>query len=433
MKNIYVALAFAILLTLTSCKDDFASIQNPAAPNHIAESDKSFETQFLALWEGINQSYVFWDIDAINWDFRRYDLINLGATLDKDAKRGTLNWDNDNTKWNIAKPFLGLLDHHLVVKIINPYETDAEKREKNALYVSPGEIEAYYRDYYHVPVKYADFDKAFKQTVGENRYSDYHFETHTFKDINRDFYVISALIDGSIPYLHISDYCISMALSELEPTSPVIEALEHFFFNIKKLHNEGRLTAIILDNRCNSGGSAIDLEHIIGNYITTPQTAAKTRTKNGLGKYDFGHWKDYNIPPYTANKYYVGDIGQVPYVVLMDVNSKSLAEVSASVVSRCFNSMLIGERTFGAHGNLYTSYTYEQNGYNGSFNIPGSGHGVYAANSECQLFFKRAGDWGVLEGYGIYPDILCEFDAKLFEMGTDNQLDRALKYIRTGL
>ena len=59
MKKIYIALTAMALLTLTSCKDNMTSLSNPDNRTFIREADGSFETQFQALGEGINQCYDF--------------------------------------------------------------------------------------------------------------------------------------------------------------------------------------------------------------------------------------------------------------------------------------------------------------------------------------------------------------------------------------
>ena len=111
MKKIYIALTAMALLTLTSCKDNMTSLSNPDNRTFIREADGSFETQFQALWEGINQSYVFWDVDKTDWDARRDELIALGRELDALGKSGKLDFKSSVIEEKIRKPFLGLIDH----------------------------------------------------------------------------------------------------------------------------------------------------------------------------------------------------------------------------------------------------------------------------------------------------------------------------------
>ena len=68
MKKIIILFITAMLFALTSCKDNMTAISNPDSPEYVAEADKSFESEMLALWEGINQSYVFWETDKTDWD-----------------------------------------------------------------------------------------------------------------------------------------------------------------------------------------------------------------------------------------------------------------------------------------------------------------------------------------------------------------------------
>ncbi len=47
-----------------------------------------------------------------------------------------------------------------------------------------------------------------------------------------------------------------------------------------------------------------------------------------------------------------------------------------------------------------------------------------------KLFNKKSGQWEVMEGVGLYPDIECALDEKQFSLGTDNQVVRAMDYIK---
>ena len=69
-KYIFDIMALAAMLTLmmVSCRKEAPVLHDP---NNIP--CKTYTQQFQAVWEGVDQSYVFWERDTVNWD-KRYDL-----------------------------------------------------------------------------------------------------------------------------------------------------------------------------------------------------------------------------------------------------------------------------------------------------------------------------------------------------------------------
>ena len=60
--SIVITRAF-IVLFLSSCRKDLKNVETPE--NYIGGS---FSEVFDAFWNGMNNNYVFWDIDTTNWD-----------------------------------------------------------------------------------------------------------------------------------------------------------------------------------------------------------------------------------------------------------------------------------------------------------------------------------------------------------------------------
>ncbi|MDY6426955.1 MAG: S41 family peptidase [Bacteroidales bacterium] len=428
MKKIIILFITAMLFALTSCKDNMTAISNPDSPEYIAEADKSFEGEMLALWEGINQSYVFWETDKTDWDAKRDEMIALGKELDNLQNTGMLEWDNENKDLidKIAAPFIGLIDHHMGITIVNPYILDEKKRQDEAIDVSPAEYEVKTRPYYHQRIPFTVYMNSFVNVLGSSRYTDLVATTYKQEDGGK-IDIISALIDGCIPYLHMSGYNMDVILKDEESKGAL--ALTTYYENIKQLKQSGKLKAVILDNRGNGGGAVADLDYVAGLFMENTEVAMYNRTKNGLGKYDFANVTSQIVNPNTSSPYYVGDLGNVPYVVLQDLYSISMGEMSTNFISRMPNAVTVGERTYGGHGTLFTSNTYEQNGYNGSFNQNRNGHSVYTTNTESELFNKKTNEWRILEGYGVEPDIECIVSDATLSGKDDNQLMRALQYI----
>lgn len=429
MKKIYIALTAMALLTLTSCKDNMTSLSNPDNRTFIREADGSFETQFQALWEGINQSYVFWDVDKTDWDARRDELIALGRELDALGKSGKLDFKSSVIEEKIRKPFLGLIDHHMGITVINPYSQAAFK-DKDDYYFMPSDSEVKNRPNYTAPKEFSLYYEVLKKTFG-NRLTQGMYDKFVDEEGKNATYLISALIDGCVPYLHMSGYNVS-AILESQTETGAQKVLDAFFINIRDLKKAGKLKGVILDNRDNSGGALSDLNYVLALFINEPMDVLYTRTKNGLGKYDYSNWTRNYWEPNSNDGCYVGDLGDIPYVVLQNVNSVSMGEMSTNAISRLSSGVTIGTRTYGGHGTLITSNTYEQNGYNGSYNQIDNegGHSVYTTNTMSKIFNKKSGQWEVMEGVGLYPDIECALDEKQFSLGTDNQVVRAMDYIK---
>ena len=113
-------------------------------------------------------------------------------------------------------------------------------------------------------------------------------------------------------------------------------------------------------------------------------------------------------------------------VVLADCNSGSCAELAARLAQLFHNGTFIGERTFGATCPLLPGY-YDLL-YSGVFgDYDKCGYYVYTSN-----FDVVTTDFVSLEGKGVTPDIECRFDYNAMVNGHDNQLERALEYLRTG-
>ena len=245
MKKIYIALAAAALLTLTSCKDNMTSLNNPDDRSFIKESDASFETQFQALWEGVNQSYVFWDVDETDWDARRDELIAHGRELDALGKSGKLDFKSSVIEEKIRKPFLGLIDHHMGITVVNPYSQAAFK-DKETYYFMPSTDEVKSRPEYTAPKKFTAYHNVLKTTFGlrltQNMYGKY-----VNPETEQEIYLISALIDGCVPYLHMSGYDVA-AILENQKDTEAQKVLNSFFENIRDLKKAGKLKGIILDN-----------------------------------------------------------------------------------------------------------------------------------------------------------------------------------------
>src|SRR5580698_8959655 len=66
------------------------NVQSPASPESYRTS-QNFDQVFQSFWTGINDQYVFWDIDSTNWDSvwiqyqPKFAALDLARQQDNDS------------------------------------------------------------------------------------------------------------------------------------------------------------------------------------------------------------------------------------------------------------------------------------------------------------------------------------------------------------
>ena len=106
----YKTLAFvlmAILAGFASCRKE--PLENKGNPNHRV--CKTYSQQFETVWAGMDQGYVFWDRDTVDWDKRYEEFKPVFAEFDsRPANRPVTIYEYYAAYEGL---FQGLLDHHL--------------------------------------------------------------------------------------------------------------------------------------------------------------------------------------------------------------------------------------------------------------------------------------------------------------------------------
>ena len=117
-------------------------------------------------------------------------------------------------------------------------------------------------------------------------------------------------------------------------------------------------------------------------------------------------------------------------MVLCNCNSVSMAAITSMGAKVLENGTLIGTRTRGGFSGLSSNENFSNN-YAGYVGIDGT-TSVYCYIPQ-QVTFSIL-DGKIVESKGIEPDIVVpmDFDAWNNGNGPDNQLDRALQFIKTG-
>ena len=422
MKNRFLLFAFSLILLFTACRKEADYIPYPGENSKLAYSN--YTEQFQYLWKIISSGYVFWDVDTVDWDaaYDRY-LPRFEALDRKYLDSGFVRTDELN------ELYLGLVgkmaDHHMtfVVKNLHPAPTDASP----LAIVRPGRLEVESRDYYieNRATAVAGI-KAFlngiegTHTVTEHLASDaliQEFGVYVHYE-----YCLFTLADGrKVPYLWTDNAAITPVMRDM-PGSAAYMAINGWLNAICNTPRN-QLAGIILDNRTNSGGYQDDLDYIVGTFINERTELFRTRYKEGPGRLEYSVWCPYYQNP---NPNYHRDITaeNIPYVVLVDINSVSMAEIEPMVIKTVLpTAHIIGERTYGGTGPLqpdavdlnYGAPFGDRNLYH---------HYVYTSTFEALMLGR------VREGEGITPDeiVLRIADpAHSFQP----QLDAALQYIQT--
>ena len=105
-----------------------------------------------------------------------------------------------------------------------------------------------------------------------------------------------------------------------------------------------------------------------------------------------------------------------------------MSEITSLAAKQLPNGKVIGKRTWGGLCGLSGASMFSET-YTG--HIGEKGVTPVYVYLPCISTFALSGE--CMEGVGVYPDIEVDLDELEFELfGRDAQLERALKYIRTG-
>lgn len=395
MKSIKYLLLSVVLLA-SACRKDAPELMNPNESQLLNTPSQVFET----FWHAMNNTYVFWDIDPMDWDKVYDDYLPRFRELDalETVKTETLQ----DLYTEICK---NLIDHHYTLQITNPQAPEDDEVKKVQL--QPGWNEIMERDYFHYYFSWEAFDACIAKYKGAGRISDF------AEGQNKDMYACSYNIDDGIIYLYLSAFSVS-GVNPDDPEDTVMGAIDNY---LQLIQETPEIKGVILDVRGNGGGYLADMQYTIAPLIDEELLIGYTRAKEGLGRLDYAPW----IPSILAPAVHHRKV-EAPIVVLADILSVSMAEMTAMAVSVLPNGCVVGERTFGGTGPLTSDYTFS---YSGQVNNP------YMMIYTSTTMLKDAK--GVIhEGVGVTPDIEVFYDEAAMEAGTDVQLDRAIEYIQTG-
>lgn len=412
MKHIRVALFLAGMAVLCcSCRKDPIELDNPNSPS--ASVQTTLLDRFELLWHGMDNGYVFWSHDTVDWDARYAKYRPVFEELSANA----------NVTWQELQPALdglmeGLVDHHLYAQLIAPNGASA--------YTSPGNKELHARPYYHYTDRAAQV-AALSSIAGVDSLMKWDGDDYT--PGNWACVFPGSRAGKKIAYFRLSGFSVSSMwnMRSQLPNKVSSQAPIKAFYgtnygngvNATGWVTKNHVEALILDLRANGGGNAVDLELVGGSLTQSSTTVGYTRVKEGPGRLDMGAWCKFYIRTPEGHL-----ATAKPIVVLADCNSASCAELTTLLIKTLPNGTFIGDRTMGATCALTP----------GAFNTFHSGcfgdafkYGYYVYTSTYDMVGL---DHKSLEGVGVTPDIEVPYDAAQLAQGHDTQLERAIDYLR---
>ena len=250
-----------------------------------------------------------------------------------------------------------------------------------------------------------------------------------------------ALLEGNIAYLSFNHFRLS---AYLDPklckvffglptglTKAAIESVQYIWNSwitaIQELKKAGNLGGVIIDVRSNGGGMLDDYRYVLGALLPSGgHHVFNARFKRGPGRFDYSPI----MPQYMKTLEKEHQTITEPIVVLCNCNSVSMAEITSMGAKVLENGTLIGTRTRGGFSGLSSNENFSNN-YAGYVGIDGT-TSVYCYIPQ-QVTFSIL-DGKIVESKGIEPDIVVPMDFDVWNNGNgpDNQLDRALQFIKTG-
>lgn len=343
MKRIYIfALLLFLAAALPSCRKDAPELMNPGE----TELSQTPSQVFKAFWHGMNNSYGFWDIDPTDWD-RVYDeYLPLFEALDgADPETEEEAAELFGTMQTLYTQICGkLIDHHLSITFYPESEYEFA--------VSPGYLDISARDYFHDAIIGNIIPACIEANRQAGRIEEFVQGRYEVEGDSDNMAAISYKIDGVI-YLRFSGFAFQGVLQK-DPGGPVEQVLRNYQRMILETPD---IKDVIIDVRDNGGGYLADMQEILAPMLDTDLLVGYTRVKEGLGRLDYGPWVPCILSPAENHRKV-----EAPIVVLANLNSVSMSEMTCMAVSVLPNGCVVGERTFGGTGPLYGDYKFAYSG-----------------------------------------------------------------------
>lgn len=342
MKRIYIfALLLSLAAALPSCRKDAPELTNP----NEFQLTRTPSQVFKVFWHGMNNSYGFWDIDPTDWD-RVYDeYLPLFEALDEAVSEGIEDAELGGKMQTLYTQICGkLIDHHLAITFF--------PKSEYGFSISPGRLDISARDYFHKAIVGDIIPVCIEANRQAGRIEEFVQGRYEVEGDDDSMSAASYKIDDVI-YLRLSGFSFSGVLQK-DPGGPVEQVLRNYQRMILETPD---IKGVIIDVRDNGGGYLADMQEILAPMIDTDLLIGYTRVKEGLGRLDYGPWVPCILSPAENHRKV-----DAPIVVLANLYSVSMSEMTCMAVSVLPNGCVVGERTFGGTGPLYGNYKFAYSG-----------------------------------------------------------------------
>lgn len=423
-------------MVTVSCREDSDDIKSYAYEDFLnfAESNSSLEGQFRAIWTAMNCNYPVWDYEeqqGINWDdiydkyLPRFKELDVGYNLEKPVPDSLVSELYDSI-------FAPLHDGHLRVYLKNIHTGKKIKKTISPQVIRVVESNA---DSIASLLELDYLVSSFKPTL---KYYDDNEGLIEF--IEEQEYIFACFKDG-IVYFRLPIFRLTQAFKERsldEGKERICKLWESWFSCIQNLHALNSLRGVIIDVRNNPGGTQNDYQYVLGaldkgdnEFGVMRHKVGYLREKAGVGRLDFSWLQPLTLPIYELEHASL----EVPIIILANGLSMSMAEITCISAKLLKNGYVIGTKTYGAFSpSIDNSYAVTYSGNVGDPSLAdeeekNSYYAPFFIDIPTSAFLSL--DNQVVDGFGVEPNETVHLDR--FEhkyLGKDNQLDRALEYIR---
>lgn len=396
-----LTLAMILGIVLPSCRKELPTLDNPDEYR-----SGSYKEEFDAFWKGMNNNYMFWDVDPTDWDtvYKKYAPIFAQLKWKDTADtRKAFSYYRDMTST--------LVDGHYSISSVKNIELP-----KGLQTINPARDRHLKDPSFHQPD--AVFASLYASVVPTYLRADYRSGDYTTISgttiplttrRNNNYMSGKIKADTNLLYFRWDQFAITQFKRSFPATSNVVVAIDYFLNQL----NAPDLKGIILDVRGNGGGLVMDMKEFLGFMVPSSHLIGYTHQKIGNGRLDYAPWVPVYLEP---NKY--SPKKDLSIVVLADVNSVSMAELTTIIVKSLPKGKFVGENTWGGVGGAITGENITANG------------GVFATSLFTQIytpsFVFRDRNKVSSEGKGVVPDIEVKYNADAVKAGRDPQLEAAI-------
>lgn len=254
-----------LLALLTACRDEADDVIQPG----MLEGKNTLTEQFDIIWNGINQNYVFWEIDPTDWDAVYTQYRPRFEELDKKETVPTADLQK------LYEEVCGtLIDHHMGIKVKNLKPAPGD--QTNIVAVRPGVMEVSKREDFQPEIPREGFQVYRNKLKAAGRITnDYEFVNNN-PEAGFD-HLFTYVIDNDILYLRFSNFAIIEQISKADnpENTEAREAKEVYCEYMNQLVFNQKIKGVIVDVRNNGGRLFVGYVHHTGTAAEGRHTCAR--------------------------------------------------------------------------------------------------------------------------------------------------------------